>query len=67
VFFGKRTVNRFSIFSKSERVAYDEKVHGSVCRINVLDKILATGGYFNPFCSCESEKKKRHVSGDTGQ
>jgi sulfur dioxygenase len=29
----------------------------SVCRINILDKILATGEYFNRFCSCGIEKK----------
>jgi hypothetical protein len=32
---------------------------GSVCRIGVLDRILAAGGYFNRFCSRGIEKEKK--------
>jgi hypothetical protein len=38
VFFGKGTVYRFSIFGASERIAYDEKIRGSVAGY-FLDKI----------------------------
>jgi len=38
VFFGKRTVYRFSIFSASERVTYDEKIMRRL-RDNFLDRL----------------------------
>jgi hypothetical protein len=37
----------------------DTLPNGSVCRNNILDKILATGGYFKRFRSCGNQKKKR--------
>jgi hypothetical protein len=36
---------------------------GSVCRINILDKILVTEGYFKRFRSCGIEKRKRDNPG----
>jgi hypothetical protein len=38
-----------------------------VCRINILDKILATEGYFNRFCSCGIEKGKHDIRLDIRQ
>jgi hypothetical protein len=33
------------------------------CRINILDKMLATEGYFNRFRSCEIKRKNGYMPG----
>ena len=55
VFFGKRTVYRFSIFSASERVTYDEKIMRRL-RDNFLDRLRATGEYSVRFVLGESKR-----------
>jgi len=48
----------------------DIRIHrhiGSVCRINILDKILVTGRYFKRFRSCHTDKGKRDIPPDIRQ
>ena len=40
---------------------------GSVCRNSILDKIPATGEYFNRSCSCGIAKKKLDIRPDIRQ